>query len=263
MTVILLRHGRSTSNTAGILAGRSEGVDLDDKGREQAAGLIDRIGDLPIRAVVTSPLLRCRRTVEPLAESLCLEPLIDERIAEVDYGEWTGRKIGDLAKEALWRVVQAHPSAAVFPGGEGLAQVQMRAVTAVREHDKRLADEHDGDALWLACTHGDVIKAVIADAYGMHLDGFQRVTADPGSVSVVRYTPLRPFVLHVNHTGARLSAALRAGPPPKEQSTDESQAETQAESNEEPQKKAEKEEPEKKADGHVPSSDAVVGGSTD
>jgi len=250
VTVILLRHGRSSSNTAGILAGRSEGVDLDDKGREQAAGLIDRIGDLPIRALVTSPLLRCRRTVEPLAESLCLEPLIDERIAEVDYGEWTGRKIGDLAKEALWRVVQAHPSAAVFPGGEGLAQVQARAVAAVREYDLRLADELGGDALWVACTHGDVIKAVIADAYGMHLDGFQRVTADPGSVSVVHYTPLRPFVLHVNHTGARLSAALRAGPPPK----DESKGETQGASNEEPQKEAASE---------VPSSDAVVGGSTD
>ena len=69
--------------------------------------------------------------------------------------------------------------------------------------------------LWVACTHGDVIKAVVADAYGMHLDGFQRVTADPASVSVIRYTGLRPFVLHVNHTGARLSAALRAGPPPK------------------------------------------------
>jgi probable phosphomutase (TIGR03848 family) len=255
MTVILLRHGRSTSNTAGILAGRSEAVDLDDKGREQAAGLIDRIGDMPIRAVVTSPLLRCRRTVEPLAESLCLEPHIDERIAEVDYGEWTGRKIGDLANEALWRVVQAHPSAAVFPGGEGLAQVQARAVAAVREHDRRLADEHGGDALWVACTHGDVIKAVIADAYGMHLDGFQRVTADPGSVSVVRYTPLRPFVLHVNHTGARLSAALRAGPPPK----DESKSETQGASNEEPQN----EEPQKQAAREVPSSDAVVGGSTD
>jgi probable phosphomutase (TIGR03848 family) len=265
MTVILLRHGRSTSNTAGILAGRSEGVDLDDKGREQAAGLIDRIGDMPIRAVVTSPLLRCRRTVEPLAESLCLEPLIDERIAEVDYGEWTGRKIGDLANEALWRVVQAHPSAAVFPGGEGLAQVQARAVAAVREHDRRLADEHGGDALWVACTHGDVIKAVIADAYGMHLDGFQRVTADPGSVSVVRYTPLRPFVLHVNHTGARLSAALRAGPPPK----DESKGETHGASNEEPQneepqnEEPQNEEPRKQAAREVPSSDAVVGGSTD
>lgn len=138
MTVILLRHARSTSNTAGVLAGRS-GVDLDEKGREQATGLIDRIGDLPIRAVASSPMLRCQRTVEPLAEALCLEPLIDDRFSEVDYGEWTGRKIGDLVDEPLWRVVQAHPSAAVFPGGEGLAQVQTRAVAAVREHDRRLA----------------------------------------------------------------------------------------------------------------------------
>ncbi|WP_152314006.1 MSMEG_4193 family putative phosphomutase, partial [Mycobacterium tuberculosis] len=151
MTVILLRHARSTSNTAGVLAGRS-GVDLDEKGREQATGLIDRIGDLPIRAVASSPMLRCQRTVEPLAEALCLEPLIDDRFSEVDYGEWTGRKIGDLVDEPLWRVVQAHPSAAVFPGGEGLAQVQTRAVAAVREHDRRLADQHGHDVLWLACT---------------------------------------------------------------------------------------------------------------
>jgi len=248
MTVILLRHGRSTSNTAGVLAGRSEGVDLDDKGREQAVGLVDRIGELPIRAVVCSPLLRCRRTVEPLAEALCLEPLIEDRLAEVDYGEWTGRKIGELAGEPLWRVVQAHPSAAVFPGGEGLAQVQARAVAAVREHDRRLAvqyggehaGEHGGDALWVACTHGDVIKSVLADAYGMHLDSFQRVNADPASVSVIRYTQLRPFVLHVNHTGAQLSAALRAAPPPKAEPQAEPQAQTKAESG-----------------------DAVVGGSTD
>ena len=250
MTVILLRHGRSTSNTAGVLAGRSEGVDLDDKGREQAAGLIDRIGDLPIRAVVSSPMLRCRRTVGPLAEALCLEPLIDDRLSEVDYGEWTGRKIGELAKEPLWSVVQAHPSAAVFPGGEGLAQVQARAVAAVREHDRRVAQEHGADVLWLACTHGDVIKSVIADAYGIHLDGFQRVTADPASVSVVRYTPLRPFVLHVNHTGARLSAALRAAPPPKTEPNTEPNGEQPGQPRSE------------RADA-VPSSDAVVGGSTD
>jgi len=258
MTVILLRHGRSTSNTAGTLAGRSEGVDLDDKGREQAAGLIDRIGDLPIRAVVTSPLLRCRRTVEPLAEALCLEPLVEDQLAEVDYGEWTGRKIGELVSESLWRVVQAHPSAAVFPGGEGLAQVQARAVAAIREHDRRLARELGGDALWVACTHGDVIKAVIADAYGMHLDGFQRVTADPASVSVIRYTETRPFVLHVNHTGARLSAALRAGPPKK----DDSKAKTDGETTD-GAKDGSKDEPDKQPAAAVPSSDAVVGGSTD
>lgn len=233
MTVLLLRHGRSTSNTAGVLAGRSEGVDLDDKGREQATGLIDRIGDLPIRAVVTSPLLRCRRTVEPLAQALCLEPVVEEQLAEVDYGEWTGRKLSELVNEPLWRVVQAHPSAAVFPGGEGLAQVQARAVAAIREHDRRLSEQHGGDALWVACTHGDVIKSLIADAYGMHLDSFQRVNADPASVSVIRYTPLRPFVLHVNHTGSRLSAGLRAVPTPAPEAKEQ------------------------------PAGDAVVGGSTD
>jgi probable phosphomutase (TIGR03848 family) len=212
MTVILLRHGRSTSNTAHILAGRAEGVDLDDKGREQSAELIDRIGELPIRALVCSPLLRCRRTIEPLAETLGLEPVVDERLAEVDYGQWTGRKIADLAKEPLWAVVQAHPSAAAFPDGEGLAQVQARSVAAVRDHDRRLAEQHDGDARWLAGTHGDVIKAVLADALGLHLDSFQSIRADPASMRFFRFYALRPFVMHLNHTGQRLTSALT--PPP-------------------------------------------------
>ncbi|WP_205634966.1 histidine phosphatase family protein, partial [Mycolicibacterium elephantis] len=103
------------------------------------------------------------------------------------------------------------------------------------------------DVLWVACTHGDVIKAVIADAYGIHLDCFQRVTADPASVSVIRYTPLRPFVLHVNHTGARLSAGLRAAPPPADPKQEPKPESKQADS----------------PDGEVPAGDAVVGGSTD
>lgn len=214
MTVILLRHGRSTSNTAHTLAGRADGVELDDKGLEQAAAVVGRIGELPVKAIVRSPLLRCERTVTPLAAALGLEPVVDERLSEVDYGAWTGRKIGELVKEPLWAVVQQQPSAAVFPDGEGLAHVQARAVDAVREHDRTLAEAHGGDVLWIACTHGDVIKSVIADALGTHLDGFQRITADPASMSVIRYTPLRPFVLHVNHTGAGLSAALVAKPEP-------------------------------------------------
>jgi probable phosphomutase (TIGR03848 family) len=238
MTVILLRHGRSTSNTAHTLAGRTEGVELDDKGREQAEAVVSRLGSLPIRAIVRSPLLRCRQTVDPLAAALGLDPVVDERIAEVDYGAWTGRKIGDLVKDPLWAVVQQQPSAAVFPDGEGLAGVQARAVAAVREHDRRLAELHGGDALWVACTHGDVIKAVVADALGTHLDSFQRITADPASMSVIHYTALRPFVIHVNHTGDQLTAGLLAKPP----KTDEQAC---------------------NSDGQVPPEDAVVGGSTD
>jgi probable phosphomutase (TIGR03848 family) len=213
VTVILLRHGRSVSNTAHTLAGRSAGVELDAKGVSQADALVERLAGLPIAALVRSPLLRCRLTLEPLAAALGLEPLIDERLSEVDYGQWTGRNLGDLVKEPLWTVVQQQPSAAVFPDGEGLAQVQARAVAAVRDHDRRLAEEHGTDVLWVACTHGDVIKSVVADALGAHLDSFQRITADPASMSVIRYTPARPFVVHVNHTGAELASALRTPPP--------------------------------------------------
>lgn len=212
MTVILLRHGRSVSNTAHTLAGRSEGVELDEKGMAQAAALVERLDGLPIRALVRSPLLRCRLTLEPLAAALGLDPVVDERLSEVDYGQWTGRKLSELVTEPLWSVVQQQPSAAVFPEGEGLAAVQSRAVAAVREHDRRLAAAHGADVLWVACTHGDVIKSVVADALGSHLDSFQRIVADPASMSVIRYTDTRPFVLHVNHTGAQLAASLTAAP---------------------------------------------------
>ena len=172
--------------------------------------MVGRVGDAADPAIVRSPLLRCERTVAPLAAALGLEPVVDERLSEVDYGAWTGRKIGDLVKEPLWAVVQQQPSAAVFPDGEGLAQVQARAVAAVREHDRRLAEQHGGDVLWLACTHGDVIKSVVADALGTHLDSFQRITADPASMSVIRYTATRPFVMHVNHTGGHVAGPRRA-----------------------------------------------------
>ncbi|MEV0296421.1 histidine phosphatase family protein [Nocardia sp. NPDC050710] len=206
MTVILLRHGVSTSNTARTLAGRSAGVDLTERGTEQARAVADRLAGLPIEHIVHSPLLRCQRTVGPLAEKFGLEPEYDDRLIEVDYGDWTGKAIADLLTEPLWKVVQRHASGAVFPGGEGLAQVQSRAVAAIREHDRAFAEKHGRDVLWVACTHGDVIKSVLADALGIHLDGFQRIVVEPASISVIRYTPTAPYVWRLNDTGSDLSA---------------------------------------------------------
>ncbi len=210
-TLILLRHGRSTANNAGVLAGRTPGVGLDEHGLAQAETLVERLAQLPLAAVVSSPLQRCRETVAPLAQVRGLEVTIDDRFVEVDYGEWTGRELRKLGKEPLWKVVQVHPSAAVFPGGEGLAALQARAVAAVREWDAKLTAEHGPHVVWLVCTHGDVIKAVLADALGMHLDGFQRIVANPGSISAVSYTETRPFVQRVNDSGGDLRSLL----PPK------------------------------------------------
>jgi probable phosphomutase (TIGR03848 family) len=210
-TVILLRHGRSTANTAGVLAGRNPGVGLDEHGQAQAQTVVERLAQLPLAALVSSPLQRCQETLAPLAQARELEVTVDDRFVEMDYGEWTGRELRTLAKEPLWKVVQAHPSAAVFPSGEGLAAMQARAVAAVREWDAKLAAEHGPEVLWLVCTHGDLIKAVLADALGLHLDGFQRIVAHPGSVSAVTYTETRPFVQRINDCGDDLRALV----PPK------------------------------------------------
>ena len=209
-TGILLRHGRTTANTSGVLAGWTPGVLLDETGAAQVRAVGERLAKVPLAAVVSSPLERCRQTADAVAEGRDLEVQSDDRLGEARYGDWTGRTLKDLVKEPLWKVVQQHPSAAVFPGpeGEGLAQTQARAVSAVREWNAKLGP----GAVWLACSHGDVIKAILADALGLHLDQFQRIVVDPASVSVVTYTETRPFVVRVNDTGGDVSGLI---PPPK------------------------------------------------
>ena len=196
-TVLLLRHGRTTANANGGLAGRQP-VELDEAGRAQAAKVGERLGALPLSAVVTSPLIRCRQTLELALPDAA--PVVDEGLTECGYGDWEGQPLAKLAKEPLWRVVQQHPSAAVFPNGEAMAAMSARAVATIRHWDAKVTAEHGPEALWLACSHGDVIKAIVADAMGLHLDEFQRIVADPASVSVIRYTPTRPFLVRLNDT---------------------------------------------------------------
>lgn len=201
-TVLLLRHGRTTANSTGVLAGRMGGVRLDETGRAQAAAAAERLAGVRLSDARTSPLHRCRETATAIAEGAGLPLVNDHGLVECDYGEWTGRLIKDLAKDRLWRTVQRQPSAVTFPGGESMAGMLGRAADAVRRHDRAVESEHGADAVWLACSHGDVIKSVLADALGLHLDLFQRLQVDPGSVSIVRYTTERPYVLGMNtHAG--------------------------------------------------------------
>jgi probable phosphomutase (TIGR03848 family) len=209
-TVLLVRHGLSTANTGGVLAGWTPGVHLADKGREQVDALAERLAPLPLAAIITSPLERCQETAEVIAKTRdTITPVVDERFGECKYGDWTGQELKKLAKDPLWQVVQAHPSAARFPGdeGESLAETQTRAVHGVRDWNDKLGD----DATYVVVSHADVIKAILADALGQHLDLFQRIVVNPASVSVVQYTKLRPFVVRINDTGGRIDDLM----PPK------------------------------------------------
>jgi probable phosphoglycerate mutase len=214
-TALFVRHGL-TPMTGPVLAGHTPGVHLDERGRAQARAVADRLAPVPLAAVVTSPLERCAETAAAILAGRDLTAQVEPGLAEVRYGDWTGRPLGELAKEPLWKVVQARPSAAVFPGAEGeaLAGAAARAVAAVREWDARITAEHGEHAVWVACSHGDIIKALLADALGLHLDQFQRIVVDPCSVSAVTYTDTRPFVLRSNDTGGDVAALLP--PPPKE-----------------------------------------------
>ena len=208
-TVLLVRHGRTKANADGILAGHLPGVKLDAQGRKQAAELAERLSDVRIPLIVSSPLERTVATADALAafqrRSVVRE--IDERFIECKYGDWTGKKLGDLAKEPMWSVVQAHPSAAVFPGpeGESMRDMQHRAVAGIRDWNERAGS----DGIYIVVSHGDVIKAILADALGMHLDAFQRIRVDPASLSIVQYTSHRPFVVRSNDSGVDLGRLLK------------------------------------------------------
>jgi len=208
-TVLLVRHGL-TAVTGQVLSGWTPGISLDERGREQAQALAARLAPVRLDAIITSPLERCRETALAIAEGReGQEPQADDRVGECQYGDWTGRPLAELAKEPLWRVVQDHASAATFPGGESMRDVQHRAVAAVRAWNEVLG----ADATYLICSHGDVIKAVVADSLGLHLDQSQRINADPCSLTVIRYTPLRPFLIRMNDTGGGVHDLMRSTSP--------------------------------------------------
>jgi probable phosphoglycerate mutase len=208
-TVLLVRHGL-TATTGQVLTGWTPGVGLDDRGRAQAKALGDRLAAVPLTAIVTSPLDRCQQTVAEIVAARgaanAPEPVTDAGVGECRYGDWTGKQLRELAEDPLWPVVQSHPSAVRFPGqdGESMPDMQHRAVSAIRAWNERLGP----DATYLVCSHGDVIKAIVADSLGLHLDQCQRIIADPCSLTVIRYTRLRPFLLRLNDTGGGVDELL-------------------------------------------------------
>lgn len=196
MTVLLLiRHGHT--DTAGKrLTGWSRGVHLNDRGRREASLLVERLRDVPLRAIYSSPLERCRETAAPLARNRGLSVAIRRGLLETDYGEWTGRSIAGLRRTKLWRVVQHSPSRIRFPGGESLLDVQTRSVTEL----ERIALDHPRSTVAVV-THADVVRLLLMHYAGMHLDELERLAVDPASVSVLALADGSVRVVKVNDTG--------------------------------------------------------------
>lgn len=180
--IVLLRHAHSVANEKNLLAGRTAGISLSKTGREQAGDLISRLGATQFDEVATSPLQRCRETIDPWLASAGSKNrvVVDESLSEVDYGQWSGKTLASLRRKAQWKVVQDFPSQMIFPDGESLLEMQGRALSGFYR-----LNALKGKGPRLLVSHGDVIKSIVAHCLGMHLDQFQRLVIEPASLTII------------------------------------------------------------------------------
>jgi probable phosphoglycerate mutase len=180
-----------------VLPGRAPGLHLSEKGRAQADAAAERIAALrrPPVAVYASPLERAMETAKPIASRLGLRVKVERGLVECDYGSWTGEELRKLRRLREWRTVQQLPSAFSFPGGESFAQMQVRVTGTI----DRLSESHPGQT-FVAVSHADAVKAVIAATAAVPLDLFQRLVVSPCSVTAVVRDVTGYRVLCVNST---------------------------------------------------------------
>lgn len=208
-SIILVRHSRSTANTAGVLAGQAPGISLDEVGQTQAQGLITRIGDVAISRTISSPLQRCIETISPWHQSHGKSAIeIDNNFIESNYGSWTGQNLSDLAKEPLWKEVQKQPSKVTFPNGESFQEMFSRVSEGLDKVIENLGDEDNV----IIVSHGDIIKLAIAKVLDLPIDNFQKLVIDPASISIVKVEKdgdlKRTALISMNESGTPLTKLL-------------------------------------------------------
>lgn len=193
--LLLIRHGENDWVGTHRLAGRTNGVHLNDKGREQSVKLAEQLANQPISAIYSSPLERCLQTAEPVAAALGQQVIQEPGLLEVDYGAWQGGDLRELSKTPEWQSVQHFPSTFRFPGGETLHQTQSRAVWTI-DH---IVQAHPNQLIALF-SHGDVIRTTLAHYMGIPLDLFQRIIINTASISALAFHNGKPAVLFTNYT---------------------------------------------------------------
>ncbi|MEA2451637.1 MAG: hypothetical protein QOG04_347 [Actinomycetota bacterium] len=192
-TLFLVRHA-VTSHTGHKLTGWMEGVSLTEEGRKQAEIAAKGLAHVDFDAIYTSPIDRTAETAKAIAKPHGMPVKTRRGLGEVQYGGWTNRSLKTLMKTKLWETVQRWPSAARFPDGENLREVQSRAVAEI----EKIVEEHPKGKV-CCVSHGDVIKLIAAHYLGVHIDLFQRIVIGPASVSVISISSHGPHILALNN----------------------------------------------------------------
>ena len=177
--ISLIRHGVHDVIDA-ILVGRTAGVRLNRRGRDQAARIAEALSGEHIDGVQSSPQLRAQETAEPLARRLGLSVEISAAIDELNMGAWTGRSFASLTDDPLWSFWNTTRSATRPPDGESMLELQTRAV----DHLHKIAGSTPNGHIALY-SHAEVIRAVVMHALKLPLDDFNRVEVAPATINTV------------------------------------------------------------------------------
>lgn len=175
--ILLARHGQTAENKERRFQGQKD-VPLDDTGREQARALAEVARGEGIVAVYTSPLIRARETAEIVAAALGLEPRPDDRLKEVDVGDWQDRLKDDIAREEpeQWAAFGRGGEDWRFPGGESLLEQQERVIAALVDITQA------GDLPALVVCHRGVIRCALAHTQQRGLDTYHEWTVPNGEL---------------------------------------------------------------------------------
>ena len=184
--LILVRHGQTAANAAGLLLGRAD-LELTELGRRQAKALAAAVRNPT--TVVSSPLRRCMET----AEAFGLPVAVDERWIEVDYGEYDGLELAAVGADVWkqWRTDRTYRP----PGGETFEEVDSRVWAAC---DDLVADAAGGDVV--VVSHVSPIKAAVAWALGVDGSIAWRMHLDVASICRVSTTPRGSSLRSFNET---------------------------------------------------------------
>jgi probable phosphoglycerate mutase len=192
-TFLLLRHAHSVANKAGILAGQLEGIGLSKDGIAQVNKLTSSFENLKIDRIISSPMQRCLETVEGIARSKRKRISIDERLIEMNYGSWSGKKLSKLSRMKEWKVIQTKPSAFRFPQGESFKELEERIESLLKDLSRKYPKE-----TILIITHGDIVKIAASLTVGSGLNNFQKFAVDPCSLTTLSWGSKARMLLTFN-----------------------------------------------------------------
>jgi broad specificity phosphatase PhoE len=196
MRLLLIRHADPGEEARGRCYGSLD-VGLSGRGREQARELAGALAGTRLDAVYASPRRRALET----AVALLPEPIVDERLRELDFGEFEGRTYEEIAESHpdVYRRWMETPTEVRFPGGESYAELRSRALEAAAE----LRAGHSGETV-AAVTHGGVVRAIVADALGMPDAAIFRLGQDYGAVTALDWIDGVPVLRLLNGPASAL-----------------------------------------------------------